>query len=276
LSFVADTDKQKEEWVEAMQNSIGEALSNYEVAEKIWKEESNCFCADCGAAQPEWAAINLCVVFCKRCAGEHRGLGPSISKVRSLKMDKKVWTEELVELFQVLGNRRTNAFWAANVPPSEALSPASTSEERRRFISAKYREGKYRRYHPLFGNQEALDKALCINMQSSDVGETLSLVFCGANVNCDTGDPDCPSPISLAKSFDQKLQVEFLAQNKNTEIPRSEVGGHLDRQYYVAPPSITHNGFLFKTGSMGKPVTERKAKEGRSVIVHLLLSACSQ
>lgn len=69
LSFVADSDKQKEEWVEAMQNSIGEALSNYEVAEKIWKEESNCFCADCGAAQPEWAAINLCVVFCKRCAG---------------------------------------------------------------------------------------------------------------------------------------------------------------------------------------------------------------
>ncbi|XP_058887003.1 arf-GAP with Rho-GAP domain, ANK repeat and PH domain-containing protein 1-like isoform X1 [Acipenser ruthenus] len=261
FSFVADSDKQKEEWMEAMQNSIGEALSNYEVAEKIWKEESNCFCADCGAAQPEWAAINLCVVFCKRCAGEHRGLGPSISKVRSLKMDKKVWTEELVELFQVLGNRRSNAFWAANVPPSEALSPASTSEERRRFISAKYREGKYRRYHPLFGNQEALDKALCINMQSSDVGETLSLVFCGANVNCDTGDPDCPSPISLAKSFDQKLQVEFLAQNKNTEIPRSEVGGHLDRQYYVAPPSITHNGFLFKTGSMGKPVTERKAKE---------------
>ncbi|XP_041114536.1 arf-GAP with Rho-GAP domain, ANK repeat and PH domain-containing protein 1 isoform X3 [Polyodon spathula] len=158
FSFVADSDKQKEEWLEAMQNSIGEALSNYEVAEKIWKEESNCFCADCGAAQPEWAAINLCVVFCKRCAGEHRGLGPSISKVRSLKMDRKVWTEELVELFQVLGNRRSNAFWAANVPPSEALSPASTSEERRRFISAKYREGKYRRYHPLFGNQEALDK----------------------------------------------------------------------------------------------------------------------
>lgn len=31
-------------------------------------------------------------------SGEHRGLGPSISKVRSLKMDKKVWTEELIQV----------------------------------------------------------------------------------------------------------------------------------------------------------------------------------
>lgn len=32
-------------------------------------------------------------------SGEHRGLGPSISKVRSLKMDRKVWTEELIQVF---------------------------------------------------------------------------------------------------------------------------------------------------------------------------------
>ncbi|XP_066555326.1 arfGAP with RhoGAP domain, ankyrin repeat and PH domain 1 isoform X3 [Amia ocellicauda] len=261
FSFVAESDQQKDEWVEAMQNSIGEALSNYEVAEKIWVDEFNQFCADCGAAKPEWAAINLCVVFCKRCAGEHRGLGPSISKVRSLKMDKKVWTDELIQLFQVLGNRGSNTFWAANVPPSEALSPASCSSDRRRFIAAKYREGKYRRYHQLFGNQEALDNALCINIQSNDVLETLSLVFCGANVNCDTGNPDFPTPISLAQSYEQHLQVEFLTQNKNTEIPRSEVGGHMDTVHYMAPPSITHNGFLYKTASMGKPITERRAKE---------------
>ncbi|KAG9335257.1 hypothetical protein JZ751_005436, partial [Albula glossodonta] len=155
--FVAESDQLKEEWVEAMRESIGEALSNYEVAKRIWSEESNQFCADCRAAKPEWAAINLCVVFCKRCAGEHRGLGPSISKVRSLKMDKKVWTDELIQVFQLLGNERANLFWAANVPPSEALTASSCSEERRRFIAAKYREGKYRRYHQLFGNQQELD-----------------------------------------------------------------------------------------------------------------------
>lgn len=116
--------------MEAMQQSITEALSNSEVAERIWAVESNRFCADCGSPKPDWASINLCVVICKRCAGthiqrgtdgdpwgppvlshpkmcpswlislagEHRGLGPGITKVRSLKMDRKVWTEELIQV----------------------------------------------------------------------------------------------------------------------------------------------------------------------------------
>uniref|UniRef100_A0A8C1X6Z2 ArfGAP with RhoGAP domain, ankyrin repeat and PH domain 1 n=1 Tax=Cyprinus carpio TaxID=7962 RepID=A0A8C1X6Z2_CYPCA len=164
FSFVADTDQLKDQWVEAMRNSIAEALSNYEVAERIWAEPSNQMCADCSTAKPEWAAINLAVVFCKRCAGEHRGLGQSISKVRSLKMDKKVWTDDLIQ-------------------------------------------------------------ALCINVQSSDVCETLALVFCGADVSCDTGDPELPSPIALAQHHRQNLQVEFLMQNRNT-------GVHIRDRYY--------------------------------------------
>ncbi|XP_029817320.1 arf-GAP with Rho-GAP domain, ANK repeat and PH domain-containing protein 1 [Manacus vitellinus] len=160
FSFSADSEQEKEEWVEAMQQSIAEALSNSEVAERIWAVESNRCCADCGSPKPEWASINLCVVICKRCAGEHRGLGPGITKVRSLKMDRKVWTEELIKLFQQFGNAMANEFWAANVPPSEAIGPTSGSQERRRFLIAKYREGKYRHYHPLFGNQEELDRVM--------------------------------------------------------------------------------------------------------------------
>lgn len=52
-----------------MRQSIAEALSNSEVAERIWGVESNRFCADCGSPHPDWASINLCVVICKRCAG---------------------------------------------------------------------------------------------------------------------------------------------------------------------------------------------------------------
>lgn len=44
------------------------------------------------------------------------------------------------------------------MPPSEALQPSSSPGARRFHLEAKYREGKYRRYHPLFGNQEELDK----------------------------------------------------------------------------------------------------------------------
>ncbi|NWT57705.1 ARAP1 protein, partial [Erythrocercus mccallii] len=216
FSFSADSEQEKEEWVEAMQQSITEALSNSEVAERIWAVESNRFCADCGSPKPDWASINLCVVICKRCAGEHRGLGPGITKVRSLKMDRKVWTEELIELFQQFGNMMANQFWAANVPPSEAISPTSDSQERRCFIIAKYREGKYRHYHPLFGNQEELDRALCVAVTTSDLAETQALLFCGASVTCDTGDPQCPTPLALAERSGQRLQMEFLLHNKTS------------------------------------------------------------
>uniref|UniRef100_A0A8C9NVP5 ArfGAP with RhoGAP domain, ankyrin repeat and PH domain 1 n=1 Tax=Serinus canaria TaxID=9135 RepID=A0A8C9NVP5_SERCA len=261
FSFSADSEQEKEEWVEAMQQSITEALSNSEVAERIWAVESNRFCADCGSPKPDWASINLCVVICKRCAGEHRGLGPGITKVRSLKMDRKVWTEELIELFQRFGNIMANQFWAANVPPSEAISPTSGSQERRRFLIAKYREGKYRHYHPLFGNQEELDRALCAAVTTSDLAETQALLFCGASVTCDTGDPQCPTPLALAERSGQRLQMEFLLHNKTSEPPRLEMVCSEEKPYSVHLPSITHNGFLYKTPSMVKPISERKGPE---------------
>uniref|UniRef100_A0A8C0VDQ3 ArfGAP with RhoGAP domain, ankyrin repeat and PH domain 1 n=1 Tax=Cyanistes caeruleus TaxID=156563 RepID=A0A8C0VDQ3_CYACU len=261
FSFSADSEQEKEEWVEAMQQSITEALSNSEVAERIWAVESNRFCADCGSPKPDWASINLCVVICKRCAGEHRGLGPGITKVRSLKMDRKVWTEELIELFQQFGNMMANQFWAANVPPSEAISPSSGSQERRRFLIAKYREGKYRHYHPLFGNQEELNRALCAAVTTSDLAETQALLFCGASVTCDTGDPQCPTPLALAERSGQRLQMEFLLHNKTSEPPRLEMVCSEEKPYSVHLPSITHNGFLYKTPSMVKPISERKGPE---------------
>ncbi|XP_007564194.1 arf-GAP with Rho-GAP domain, ANK repeat and PH domain-containing protein 1 isoform X2 [Poecilia formosa] len=261
FSFIAESEQSREQWVQAMRNAIGEALSNSEVVEQIWTEPSNSFCADCGAPKPDWAAINLCVVICKQCAGEHRGLGPSISKVRSLKMDKKIWTEELIQVFLKLGNKRVNSFWAANVPPSEALSPSSCSEDRRRFISNKYRQGKYRKYHALYGNQTELNNALCINVQCSDLLETLSLIFCGADVNCSTGMANCPSPESLASAHSQPLQAELIKHNLNTELPQLQTEPDMDLKYYPPPPCVSYEGYLFKTASMGRAVAERKMKE---------------
>lgn len=68
-SFIAESEQLKKQWVNAMETAIGEALSNCEVADQIWAEPSNSFCAECGAPKPEWASVNLCVVFCKQCAG---------------------------------------------------------------------------------------------------------------------------------------------------------------------------------------------------------------
>ena len=69
LSFTAESDRDKRDWMEALQEAIAETLSDYEVAEKIWSNRSNRMCADCKALNPDWASINLCVVICKNCAG---------------------------------------------------------------------------------------------------------------------------------------------------------------------------------------------------------------
>ncbi|KAM5181387.1 arf-GAP with Rho-GAP domain, ANK repeat and PH domain-containing protein 1 isoform 2-T2 [Mantella aurantiaca] len=261
FSFIADSEQERGEWMEAMMQSIAGALSNLDVARKIWSVEANRRCADCDAPNPDWASVNICVVICKKCAGEHRSLGPNISKVRSLKMDDRIWTEELIQLFLNLGNEVSNKFWAANVPPSEAVNAWSGVQERKVFIAAKYREGKYRRYHQLFGNQTELNKALCVAVTTSDLTETQALVFCGADISCRCGDNFFSQPVELAEQASQKLQEEFLRQNRTSETPRLDLGANLEKQYYIMHHSITHNGYLYKTSSMAKPVTDRKSKE---------------
>lgn len=79
FSFTAESEREKEEWIEAVQESIAETLSDYEVAEKLWFNEANRSCADCRAPQPEWAGINLGVVICKKCAGKSGGASPLLN-----------------------------------------------------------------------------------------------------------------------------------------------------------------------------------------------------
>ncbi|XP_010895412.1 arf-GAP with Rho-GAP domain, ANK repeat and PH domain-containing protein 1 [Esox lucius] len=257
FSFMAESEQQREQWVEALKACVGRSLSSNRVAQKIWAEEANQRCADCGAPNPDWASVNLCVVLCKCCAGVHRGLGQSVSKVCSLRTDEHLWTDSLIQVFRLLGNDRVNLFWAANLPPSEALCPSSDSEERLQFVTAKYCQGKYRNYHALFAKQEELNKALCNNIKTSDVLETLALVFCGADVNSYTGDPELPSPVSMAQHYGQTLQVEFLTRNHSTEIPGSRAG---DQPVIKAALPVSHTGYLFKTASTTRAVTESKAK----------------
>uniref|UniRef100_A0A674A095 ArfGAP with RhoGAP domain, ankyrin repeat and PH domain 3 n=1 Tax=Salmo trutta TaxID=8032 RepID=A0A674A095_SALTR len=158
FSFTAESERDKRDWMEAVQESIAETLSDYEVAEKIWSNRFNKLCADCQAVNPDWASINLCVVICKNCAGQHRGLGTMVSKVQSLKLDTSVWSNEIVQLFIMLGNDRANEFWAARLSPADELDHDATPDQRREFIIHKYREGRYRHPHPNFNTQEELLK----------------------------------------------------------------------------------------------------------------------
>ncbi|XP_069468554.1 arf-GAP with Rho-GAP domain, ANK repeat and PH domain-containing protein 1-like isoform X2 [Ambystoma mexicanum] len=218
--FSAGSEKEAEDWVAAMSRVADDSLCNDEVAEQIWSLPENQRCADCGSLQPEWVSVNLVAVICTSCAGQHRSLGTSISNIKSLRMDSTIWTEPLIQIFIQVGNRGSSNIWALNVPPSESITPSSSPEDRHRFIYAKYREGKYRKFHRLFGDQEALDEALRQAVLSDDnIDETMLLVFSGAQVTCGSNLPGQPTPIDLAEKAGNLLQLEFLKQNEHKEKP---------------------------------------------------------
>uniref|UniRef100_A0A4W6EBS6 ArfGAP with RhoGAP domain, ankyrin repeat and PH domain 2 n=1 Tax=Lates calcarifer TaxID=8187 RepID=A0A4W6EBS6_LATCA len=228
--FTAESEREKEKWIEAVQESIAETLSDYEVAEKIWFNEANRSCADCHAPRPEWASVNLGVVICKKCAGQHRSLGPSISKVRSLKLDSSIWSNELVELFLEVGNKNANSFWAANLPLEEDLHSGASAEQRATFIRRKYRERKYRRVLEGFHDLEQLN-------------QTMALVFSGADVMCATGDPTYSTPYLLAQRAGQKLQMEFLLRLHTKYCPNSLF------DIFLLLDTLSHSTKLWKVAS---------------------------
>ncbi|XP_049729872.1 arf-GAP with Rho-GAP domain, ANK repeat and PH domain-containing protein 3 isoform X5 [Elephas maximus indicus] len=194
FSFTAESGGARQSWAAALQEAVTETLSNYEVAEKIWSNRANRHCADCGASQPDWAAVNLGVVICKQCAGQHRALGSGISKVQSLKLDTSVWSNEIVQLFIVLGNNRANRFWAAALPPSERLHPDASPGPRGEFISRKYRSGLFRKPHPQYTDHSQFLQALCAAVAGPNLLKNMAQLLC---VEASEGEEEPWSPSAL-------------------------------------------------------------------------------
>lgn len=61
---------------------------------------------------PEWASLNLGVLFCIECSGVHRNLGSHISKVRSLTLDE--WPPGHLAVMLSIGNGLANSVWESN------------------------------------------------------------------------------------------------------------------------------------------------------------------
>ncbi|XP_072520035.1 arf-GAP with Rho-GAP domain, ANK repeat and PH domain-containing protein 3 isoform X1 [Salminus brasiliensis] len=240
FSFTADSEREKREWMEAIQESIAETLSDYEVAEKIWSNRSNKICADCKAINPDWASINLCVVICKNCAGQHRSLGTMVSKVQSLKLDTSVWSNEIVQLFIMLGNDRANEFWAARLPVAEDLDCDASPEQRREFIIQKYREGRYRHPHPSFSTQEELLKALCTAVTEQNLLKTVTQIFAEAEA----------ARLSDSNGHEKHLSLHY------SYTPASD-----SSVYDEIMQPVLHSGYLYKSGSLNKGTLSRRTRE---------------
>ncbi|XP_078267863.1 arf-GAP with Rho-GAP domain, ANK repeat and PH domain-containing protein 3-like isoform X2 [Rhinoraja longicauda] len=257
FSFTAESEREKREWMEALQDSIAETFSDYEVAEKIWSNKSNKACADCKASNPDWASINLCVVICKRCAGEHRGLGASVSKVQSLKLDTSVWTNEIVQLFIQLGNEKANRFWAARMTPGDELDTDATVERRKEFITTKYRDGMYRRPHPKYATQEEVIKALCTAVSSPNLLQTVPQVFSEADKKSHV-DPDICDTKSI-QSPTHLSRLERLSP-RSPDVP-SSFPLDLTGIYSEITQPVMHCGYLYKTSALTKLPSSKKCKD---------------
>ncbi|XP_050949059.1 arf-GAP with Rho-GAP domain, ANK repeat and PH domain-containing protein 1 isoform X3 [Labeo rohita] len=245
FNFSADSAKELGVWLESLNEVIRSALSYSEVALRLWSSPCNKVCADCGAANPEWASVNLLVVICEACAGAHRSMGSNRSKVRGLKLDNKVWTEPLIQLFLLHGNKAASSIWGHNIPPTEQISPVASPDQRMEFILAKYHKGLYRKAHPLSANQKLLDQRLREVVCGPNVEETLSLLCSGARVSCISTDPKLQSAISVAESAGQGLQAELLRQNEFVEAPDFEQMIPAEEQIEELHGKLDEERFLF-------------------------------
>ncbi|XP_038632865.1 arf-GAP with dual PH domain-containing protein 2 [Scyliorhinus canicula] len=114
---------------------------NKRILLQLLEDAENSKCADCGAADPDWASYTLGVFICLHCSGIHRNL-PGISRVKSIRLD--FWDDELIECMRKHGNRVAKKYYEANIPPFYYKPQASDCVVlKEQWIRAKYERREF-------------------------------------------------------------------------------------------------------------------------------------
>ncbi|KAM9836520.1 arf-GAP with coiled-coil, ANK repeat and PH domain-containing protein 1 isoform 3-T3 [Aulostomus maculatus] len=186
----ADSERQQQAWISAVQNSIASAFQ--ECREDVHSPRPRCSsvsastlaggvvdqekegvkaldevqaipgnrqCCDCGEPGPDWASINLGITLCIVCSGIHRSLGVHFSKVRSLTLDS--WEPELVKLMRELGNTIINRIYEARIDEITIKKPHPSSPrgDKESWIRSKYVEKKFIHKLPETGRNPLLRRS---------------------------------------------------------------------------------------------------------------------
>ncbi|XP_024127132.1 arf-GAP with dual PH domain-containing protein 2 [Oryzias melastigma] len=121
---------------------------NKKILLDLLKQPENSRCADCGAADPDWASYKLGVFLCLKCSGVHRSFS---CQIKSIELD--FWDDKQVEFMKSNGNASAKAIYEKAVPPfyyQPCQSDCNVLVEQ--WIRAKYERGEFTgdtKYPPL-------------------------------------------------------------------------------------------------------------------------------
>lgn len=248
VGLIFDNVAETQQWKESLKNAIEIGLytqhgfSESPVA-KVWENASNKTCADCDAPDPNWAALDLGMLICKKCSGVHR----EFNQVKSLLLDYKVWTPTLIEMMQHIGNENANNFWEFNMDPSLKIDSNTSDVDRKIFIGNKYKKKLFINAHHRQSQMKLLNEALLESVQTDDVLKTMRILFSGADINYTSPDRPTETALYLAKKTSQRLQIEFLLQNQADKMTSFSGGDNCD-EIVAMRNAVHHQGYLYKTG----------------------------
>ncbi|XP_062305748.1 arf-GAP with coiled-coil, ANK repeat and PH domain-containing protein 1 [Osmerus eperlanus] len=200
----ADSERQQQAWISAVQNSIASAFQDHREDTHSPRERcssvsvgsvsgggggeqvkpardallevqalpGNMQCCDCGEPGPDWASINLGITLCIVCSGIHRSLGVHFSKVRSLTLDS--WEPELVKLMCELGNTAINRIYEARIDEITIKKPQPSSPrgDKESWIRSKYVEKKFIQKLPETGRNPPLRRSSARRNRTNTQGLT--------------------------------------------------------------------------------------------------------
>jgi len=205
------------------------------VLARVRAPPGNATCADCGAAEPEWASLNLGVTLCIECGGAHRQMGTHVSKVRSCVLDVRAWEHgALVRVFEVWGNTKANALWEARLGeggegaegtggetganarsvPNAKPVPASPLAEKTAFVKAKWQDRRWFGDGSHAEGEQDADAALASAAARGDVAGAMAALARGADVETAAeGASGRSRPLRVACELGHDAVAECLLQN---------------------------------------------------------------